>query len=518
MKRISLISVLIAALALPLWPQSPRDVVVILDASSSMSNSYDAVSAFVSGPFLRENLRIGDTFHFISFTDRARVELSRRIETRGDIETVIGRLLLWYPVNTGSDIFSALDYGLQYVSALPGSRSKQVALISDGDHSPDGKTSLSKAEFDSRMQSVQNSFRKINTEFTYIPIPLGPQPAPSRQQPRPVVQTPESPIGTIGSSSPAPQSAPVNRPVPERAVQPSSGAADAVQTPASVPEPKNLTEEAGLGEAAVSAAVSAAAEAAASEEANAESADSASALAADSAAATAADSASATAPATAADSATAAAAAPAADSAAAAVTATAAGSASSAGANAAVSAAVPFPLISGIFSFFLCFLIVPFAAYAIRLRNTPKRAICEAAGLTGGEAAEAAAKSPLMLSLYVEDQNAAIGRRNIHTVKPGSRLSIGGGNSDFLIFLVPVAPRIGELRLDSEGCTFIPKKPKYFPDLQRSPLQNCIGETIRVISNGGHELHIRIEKFRDPLQTLNDLLNSIYLPGVPEGA
>jgi len=118
-----------------------------------------------------------------------------------------------------------------------------------------------------------------------------------------------------------------------------------------------------------------------------------------------------------------------------------------------------------------------------------------------------------MLNLFVADQNTAIGRRNIHSVKAGNTFSIGGGNSDFLVFLVPIPPRIADLQYDGKTCTLIPKKSQYFPDLGSEQLPNCVGKNIRVVSDRNYELHIRVEKYEDPLRSLNRLLNSISVPG-----
>jgi hypothetical protein len=120
--------------------------------------------------------------------------------------------------------------------------------------------------------------------------------------------------------------------------------------------------------------------------------------------------------------------------------------------------------------------------------------------------------SPFLLNLFVEDQNTAIGRRNIHMLKSGSRFSVGGGNSDFLIFLVPIPPAIGEVRRDGGRCVFVPLKPRYFPDLGSGELPDCIGKTIRIISDKYYELRFRLEYYEDPLIPLNRLLNSVRLP------
>jgi hypothetical protein len=119
---------------------------------------------------------------------------------------------------------------------------------------------------------------------------------------------------------------------------------------------------------------------------------------------------------------------------------------------------------------------------------------------------------PPMLSLFVEDQNTNIGRRNIHVAKAGAHFSVGGGKSDFLIFLVPLPPGIAEVQFDGRQCTFIPRKAQYFPDIGAQTVPNCVGKTIRVISDKNYELHIRIERYEDPLLALNRLLHSVDLP------
>jgi len=120
---------------------------------------------------------------------------------------------------------------------------------------------------------------------------------------------------------------------------------------------------------------------------------------------------------------------------------------------------------------------------------------------------------PMMLNLFVEDQNTAIGRRNIHALKSGYTYSVGGGKSDFLIFLVPVPSHIADVQISGNNCTFIPRKPQYFPDIGSQSVPTCIGKTIRVISDKNYELQIRMERYQDPLIALNKMLHSISVPG-----
>ncbi|MDR0623259.1 MAG: hypothetical protein LBG10_02400, partial [Treponema sp.] len=62
-------------------------------------------------------------------------------------------------------------------------------------------------------------------------------------------------------------------------------------------------------------------------------------------------------------------------------------------------------------------------------------------------------------------------------------------------------------------CTFIPRKPQYFPDIGSQQVPDCIGKTIRIISDKKYELNFRMERYEDPLKALNRLLRSVQVPG-----
>jgi hypothetical protein len=164
-----------------------------------------------------------------------------------------------------------------------------------------------------------------------------------------------------------------------------------------------------------------------------------------------------------------------------------------------------FPLIIALAALALLILGLLIYFAAKNLFSSPKRAMVQAIQNQDGIS--------LMPILIVDDQNTAIGKRNIHSVKAGYAYTVGGGNSDFLIFLVPVPPRIADLLYDGVNCTFVPRLPKYFPDIGSEPVRNCIGKTIKVISDKNYQLRIRFEKYEDPLKALNKMLNSISVPG-----
>ena len=123
---------------------------------------------------------------------------------------------------------------------------------------------------------------------------------------------------------------------------------------------------------------------------------------------------------------------------------------------------------------------------------------------------------PPMLNLFVENQNTAIGRRNVHSLKKGSTYSVGGGTSDFLIFLVPIPPRVGQLYFDGTNCTFTPLRSDFFPDIGSTPVRECIGKTIRLISKKNYEVFFHFEQYKDPLIIMNQLLHSIQVPEAPK--
>jgi hypothetical protein len=106
----------------------------------------------------------------------------------------------------------------------------------------------------------------------------------------------------------------------------------------------------------------------------------------------------------------------------------------------------------------------------------------------------------------------------VHALKKGSTFTVGGGNSDFLIFLVPLPARLGQLRYDGTNCTFTPFKPKYFPDIGGNAVNECLGKTIRILSDKNYEVFFHFERYKDPLIMLNQLLHSINVPEAPAKA
>lgn len=115
----------------------------------------------------------------------------------------------------------------------------------------------------------------------------------------------------------------------------------------------------------------------------------------------------------------------------------------------------------------------------------------------------------MMFELDVRYQNPHIGKRNIHIMKPGSRLSVGGRNSAFLIFLVPFPHRIADIRFDGSQCSLAILKPEYFPYETNNIIENCVGKEITAVSDKDYEIVFTFREYEDPVIKLNRLLNSI---------
>jgi len=94
-------------------------------------------------------------------------------------------------------------------------------------------------------------------------------------------------------------------------------------------------------------------------------------------------------------------------------------------------------------------------------------------------------------------------------MKAGTRLSIGGGSSAFLVFLVRFPQRIAELRYDGERCDLAILKPEFFPLETVNIIENCIGRDFVIVSDKGYEVTFRIRVYEDPVVELNRLLTSI---------
>ncbi|MBN1243935.1 MAG: VWA domain-containing protein, partial [Spirochaetales bacterium] len=86
----------------------------------------------------------------------------------------------------------------------------------------------------------------------------------------------------------------------------------------------------------------------------------------------------------------------------------------------------------------------------------------------------------IRIEFKVRDQNPEIGLRNIRSMSPGSRRTIGGGASDFLVFLLPVPRHLADASWDGETLTLVPRRPEFFPDID-GVLEDCMDREVRLL-------------------------------------
>lgn len=126
----------------------------------------------------------------------------------------------------------------------------------------------------------------------------------------------------------------------------------------------------------------------------------------------------------------------------------------------------------------------------------------------GDKKMEAETSSAPMIEMRVSFQNPHIGFRNIHRIEQGKALTLGGGFSSYLIFLIPMPSHIAEIRNDNGTYIFEPVRLEFFPEI-KAPLKNCLKKDINVVSKNGYEMSISFIQYESPLLKINKLLNSI---------
>jgi len=525
----------------PLTAQEAKDVVLVVDTSASMFAYYNEVNTYLTGPFLAENLRSGDTLHIISYGSRPRFEIARRVSGQGDIETVSGRIWLLYPLEVNSDPGGALSYAEQYARSIPGGRAKKVFVVSDDDNTE----SLSSAAAD--------RLRPTGTELFFIRASRnirspGGSPAASSQAARqpasPAAGSPPSstpPAATAQSTTPAGTGTGAGTGTAGTGANTGTGAA--AGTAAGTSNAAGTAAGTGAAAAGTDGAAAGTGTAAGTAGTGGVSDDAASGTTAEETAGiTGTNPESAENSGQTAGTGTELSGGTATDGRESALAAGQSTDLSGAAASQPFTlSSVPLPVWLGLLLLLLILLIIFLVTR--RLHDSPNKAVASStdnsasknADLLNSFASRQAAAAlqgtprrsqyrdpgsfptnPPMLNLFVEEQNTAIGRRNVHALKRGSTYTVGGGSSDFLIFLVPVPSRLGQLYFDGNNCTFTPLKPKYFPDIGSNQVHECIGKTIRLLSDKNYEVFFHFERYKDPLIALNQLLHSIEVPVPPE--
>jgi VWA domain-containing protein len=123
----------------------------------------------------------------------------------------------------------------------------------------------------------------------------------------------------------------------------------------------------------------------------------------------------------------------------------------------------------------------------------------------------------IAIEMVVKNQNRRIGHRNIHFLGESHPRSVGGAGSEyFLIFIIATGKRIGEIVLENDVVSFIPKAKEFFPDLSGQKLINCLSVPIRVINKDRIETIIEFNEWISPVDRLNRIMHLIDKSGMPD--
>jgi hypothetical protein len=527
---------------------SPIDLVLLLDTSSTMSSSYDNVNNYITGAFLNEFLRIGDTFHLIAFSSDPRFDCARRILGIGDVETIIGRMLIQYPVETGSNVSSVLTYAERYVSYLP-QRPKKIVIITSGGTDTTNLVNASKQRLNSRNITLDYIQVTAGSPLSNLPradrpaaisrtTTVSPSTTPSAAASRPSTET-SSQTGAAGTTTGTSAATSAGATTSTSAT---TGTSATTSTSAATGSSATTSTSATTGTGSTATGTNATTTGTGATTSTAtgtssadrqESQEQVSTLGSDAFGQTQNTT-------------------PSAGGTSVSETDGSSTSASqvSVKEKKSISFASSFPVI--IILIILVLLILGFVIFfaSRKLRSSPNRVMADVASSDSKDktkfvdhskdlAKYAAVQGrrttpyddkpinsekyvkpvinpsgPLLLNLFVEEQNTSIGKRNIHSLKSGYSFSVGGGKSDdYYIFLVPVPPHLGEIRRDGSTLSFIPKKPNCFPDIGSNTVKDCINKTIRIISERNYEIRFRFEMYEDPIIALNRMLMSVKIPG-----
>jgi hypothetical protein len=113
-----------------------------------------------------------------------------------------------------------------------------------------------------------------------------------------------------------------------------------------------------------------------------------------------------------------------------------------------------------------------------------------------------------LIEMRVSFQNPHIGFRNIHKIDDNRSISVGGGLSSYLIFLIPMPPHIAEISNEDGVYVFTPLRKEFFPDLT-GPIKNCLNIEIPLVSSHQYRTYITFLEYESPLLKLNRLLHSV---------
>ena len=148
--------------------QDTTDVIVLMDTSGTILPYYEVINKRVLQSIVSKFVRVGDSFHLISFSAAPQYEMSQKINTEADVSRVVSRFMLLYQLGQSADFLSGINFAGQYMAELPPQQKKILIVISDGIFNPPASSpyrNYTGEQVKTELAKISASIRKITVSF-----------------------------------------------------------------------------------------------------------------------------------------------------------------------------------------------------------------------------------------------------------------------------------------------------------------------------------------------------------------
>ena len=151
------------------------DVVVLMDTSGTVLPYYEAINKRVLRSIISKFVRVGDSFHLLSFSAVPRYEMSQKIDTEADLSRVVSRFMLLYQLGQSADFLSGIHFAEQYMKGLSVRQEKILIVISDGIFNPPASSPYrhySGEQVKTELAKTAASIRTNGWKVYYVKLPF----------------------------------------------------------------------------------------------------------------------------------------------------------------------------------------------------------------------------------------------------------------------------------------------------------------------------------------------------------
>ena len=155
--------------------QGTADVIVLMDTSGTVLPYYEVINQRVLQSIISKFVRIGDSFHLISFSAVPRYEMSQKINTEADLSRVVSRFMLLYQLGQSADFLSGINFAGHYMTQLPSQQQKILIVISDGIFNPPASSpyrNYTGEQVKTELAKISASIRANGWKVYYVKLPF----------------------------------------------------------------------------------------------------------------------------------------------------------------------------------------------------------------------------------------------------------------------------------------------------------------------------------------------------------